>query len=226
MPYPQASALPTKALPTSKRLGYETFPLLPQVPFPVVKEALLRQDGNRPRAMIVHHGNPVIVQANEKRTRRAMEKLDFLMVTDIFPTATTEIADLVLPIASDFETYSYRAYSSLIGGFLALGRPVSDPVGESKSVFEVEFELAKKMNQHQDYPFQEEKTWIDYMIRPNGVSFERLESEQIVYTTSKVKYHKYLDKGFDTPSGKVEFFSNWFLKMGAPPPAQLLRPGR
>ncbi|NIR13816.1 MAG: molybdopterin-dependent oxidoreductase, partial [Desulfobacterales bacterium] len=49
--------------------------------------------------------NPVLVQANEKRTRQALEKLDFIVVNDIFPTATSEMADLILPITSDFESF-------------------------------------------------------------------------------------------------------------------------
>jgi len=71
------------------RLWYSKFPLFPEVPFSVIKEAILRDEDDCPRAMIVHHSNPVLVQANEKRTRQALEKLDFMMVTDIFPTATS-----------------------------------------------------------------------------------------------------------------------------------------
>lgn len=217
MPFPHPSVLPTKALPKEQRVWYERFPLFPQVPFPAIKETLLSRDEHRPRAMIVHHGNPVLVQANERRTRQALEQLDFLMVSDIFPTATTEIADLILPVTSDFESHGYRAYSSVEGGFLALGRPVVAPVGQARSVFEVEYELARKMNLHRDYPFQDDRTWIDYMIRPTGVSFDRLEAEQIVYATSAVKYRKYLEQGFETPTGKVEFYSQWFAKLGAGP---------
>ncbi|MFH1136203.1 MAG: molybdopterin-dependent oxidoreductase [Pseudomonadota bacterium] len=217
MPFPHPSALPTRPALKEQRIGFQRFPLPAHVPFPAVKDALLNEEPDRPRAMIVHHGNPVLVQANEERTRRALRKLDFLMVCDIFPTATSEAADLVLPMTSDFEAHGYRGYSSAAGGLIALARPIVDPVGESRSVFEVEFELAQRMNLHEGYPFQNDRSWIDFMIRPTGTTFERLEAEQILYVTPPVQYKKYLEKGFETPSGKVEFHSLWFEKLGAAP---------
>lgn len=217
MPFPQAAALPTRPAPKEKRLWYGRFPLLPQVPFTALKEALLAEEEERPRAMIVHHGNPVLIQANERRTRQALQKLDFLIVSDIFPTATTEIADLVLPATAYFESWGYRAYSSAEGGFLALGRPIAEPAGEARSVFEVEYSLAQKLGLAGGYPFRDDRSWIEYMISPSGVALDRLEAEQIVYATGAVEYAKYLHRGFDTPSGKAEFYSQWFAKLGANP---------
>jgi anaerobic selenocysteine-containing dehydrogenase len=224
MPFAAQSTLPTKALPKEKRVGHERFPVFGEVPFPAIKEALLGGAETRPRAMIVHHSNPVLVQANERRTREALEKLDFLMVNEIFPTATSEMADLVLPIASDFETFGYRAYSSVEGGFLALARPITAPVGEARCVFEVEYELAERMGFHPDYPFQDAVSWIQFMIKPSGVNFERLKEEQIVYATPPVEYRKYMSKGFKTPSGKVEFYSQRFADSGYSPIPEYTEP--
>ncbi len=131
------SFIPQASLPTVKstkgRLGLDKFPLFPQVPFPVVKELLLTEAPVRPRAMIVHHANPVLVQANRERTKQALKKLEFLMVLDIFPTATTEIADLVLPAAAASEMVDYRSFSSTKGGFVALREKLVEPPGEARS---------------------------------------------------------------------------------------------
>jgi len=205
-PYAVQSVLPTK--PVAKgRLWPEMFKVYKELPFPAVKESLLRNEDHRPRAMIVHHGNPVLIQGNEARTRQALEKLDLLIVNDIFMTATAEMADLVLPSASDSEQYGYHAYSSYDGGVLALGRPVADPPGEVRSVFEVEYELAERMEIHQDYPFRDSRGWVEYMLKPTGVTFERLDREQIVYPTPPNEYRKYLKSGFKTPTGRFEFYS-------------------
>jgi anaerobic selenocysteine-containing dehydrogenase len=217
MPFAQQSSLPSKAVPREKRVGYEQFPLFVEVPFPAIKSSLLGDAENRPRAMIVHHCNPALVQANEKRTRQALEKVDFLMVNDIFPTATSALADLVLPITSDFESYGYRAYSSLEGGFLALARPVAPPIGKSRPVFEVEYELAERMGLHGEYPFQDTVGWLKHMIQPTGVSFEQLDEEQVVYATPPVRFRKFEQGGFNTPSGKVEFYSTRFERKGYSP---------
>ena len=214
MPFAKQAVLPTRPIPIEKRVWYDKFPVFGEVPFPAVKEALLREEDNRPRAMIIHHSNPVLVQAHEKRTRQALEKLDFMVVNEIFPTATSEMADLVLPITSDFESYGYRAYSSVEGGFVALARPIAEPIGSARPVFEVEYELAERMGLHQDYPFHDTVSWIEFMIKPSGVTFELLDMEQIVYATPPIQYRKYTDKGFKTPSGKVELISPSFKAHG------------
>lgn len=214
MPFVPQSRLPSTGLSQEGRIGLAKFPIFGEVPFPAVKESLLSGDEDRPRAMIVHHSNPVLVQANENRTRHALEKFDFLMVNEIYPTATSEMADLVLPMTSDFESYGYRAYASVEGGFLAMARPIADPPGLARPVFEVEYELAERMGLHGNYPFHDTVSWLSHMIKPSGITFEQLDEEQIVYATPAITYRKYIDKGFNTSSGKVEFYSGSFEEKG------------
>jgi len=217
LPFAAQSALPTKAAPKEKRVGYERFPLFGEVPMVAIKEAILRDEADRPKAMIVHHTNPVLIHANEKRTRQALEKLDFLMVNEVVPTATSELADLILPMAAVIESHSYLAYSSAEGGYLALSRPLASPVGEARPVFDVEYELAERMGLHKDYPFRDTLSWLKFMIKPTGVTFERLEEEQIVYATPPVKHRKHMDKGFNTLSGKVDLHCQLFEANGYSP---------
>ena len=217
MPFIRQPMLPVNTAPAGKKLASDKFPLFMEVPFPAIKEAVLEDKDNRPRAMIVHHANPVLIQANQKRTLQLMEKLDFVVACDIFHTATTEAADLILPTASAFECYGYRAYSSNEGGYFALVRPIADPVGESIPVFDMEYKLAEKMGIQQSYPFKNTLDWVKFMIKPSGISFEQLEKEQIVYATPPIKHRKYAEKGFNTPSGKVEFYSEKYKNLGYNP---------
>jgi anaerobic selenocysteine-containing dehydrogenase len=210
------SMAPQRTLPTIKTekkwIGWEEFPLFPSSSFPAVKESLLKGEPDRPRAMIVHHSNPVLVQANQERTKKALQNLEFLMVFDIFPTATTEIADLVLPSSSDFERVDYRAYSSSRGGYLAFREKVVEPVGESRSVFEVEYELAKRMGLEKGYPFRNPKEWINFVLEPSHVTINDLRNNHIIYASPPVVYKKHLKDGFQTPSKKVECYSERFKK--------------
>ncbi len=205
---PQTS-LPT-IKPTKSHMGKKEFPLFPEVPFPVVKERLLNEAPERPRAMIVHHANPALVQANRERTKQAFEKLEFLMVVDIFPTVTTELAHLVLPAAADPETVDYRAYSSTHGGFLTFREKVVEPPGSARSVFEIEYELAKKMGIEQSYPFRNAEEWLNFALKPAQISLDDLRRDRIVYGSPEVIYKKYEKSGFNTPSGKVECYSERF----------------
>jgi len=215
LPFAKQSALHT--IPPQQRLGYDRYSIFKEVPFPIVKEALLGNDPARPRAMVVHHSNPVLVQANQARTRRALGKLEFLMVDDIFLSATAEIADLVLPATSPLERYGYRAHSAFDRGFVALSRPLADPPGEARDVFWMESELARRMGLAATYPFTDSRSWVDYMLQPCGVTVEQLEREGIVAVTPPPQYEKYKNGGFPTPSGKVEFCSQQFAQSGQQP---------
>ena len=144
------------------------------------------------------------------------------MVNDVVPTATTEMADLVLPMAGVIESYSYLAYSSTEGGYLALSRPLVNPPGEARPVFEAEYELAERMGFHRDYPFHDNLSWLKFMIKPTGVTFERLEKEQIVFATPPVKYRKHEEQGFHTPSVKWIYTARCLQTTGTLP-FQLMR---
>ncbi|WP_297478036.1 formate dehydrogenase subunit alpha, partial [Thermococcus sp.] len=57
----------------------------------------------RLRAYYIMGENPVISEANSRNVLRALRKLDFLVVQDIFPTETTRLADIILPATSMLE---------------------------------------------------------------------------------------------------------------------------
>lgn len=58
----------------------------------------------RIRGMIIMGENPVVSDPDSGHVRRALAAAEFLLVLDIFPTPTTELAHLVLPGASFAET--------------------------------------------------------------------------------------------------------------------------
>jgi anaerobic selenocysteine-containing dehydrogenase len=136
-----------------KRFGADTYPLFPGAPVPYLVDAIMSGKPFKPRAMIVHHANPALINADGTRVREGLQKLDFLVVCDINKSATAELADIVLPETSDLERYDYRWYASAEGGFVALGRKVIEPVGESRPACEIEYDLAKRMGLASAYPW-------------------------------------------------------------------------
>jgi len=203
--------------PEEKRLGVDKYPLFPSVPFPSVVDAILSREPHRPRAMIVHHANPLLINANEKRVRKALEQLEFLVVSDIFPSATAQLADVILPDASDFERFGYEVYSTYGGGFVALRHKVVEPIGESRPAFDVEYELAQRMGLDQYYPWKTTEEWVVYRLKRLGITLEDLKKQSVIYTTPSLEYRKYLKDGFRTPSGKVELYSQRLKDNGYDP---------
>ena len=55
------------------------------------------------RALIVVAGNPLLSIAGEQRLRKAFEQLELLVVIDIYPSATSELAHVVLPSTDMYE---------------------------------------------------------------------------------------------------------------------------
>ena len=55
------------------------------------------------RAMIVVAGNPLLSIAGQERLRKAFEQLELLVVVDIYPSATAELAHVVLPSTDSYE---------------------------------------------------------------------------------------------------------------------------
>ncbi len=64
---------------------------------------MILAEENPVRGLIVISGNPLISVGNSKRLAQAIEKLEFLVVIDIYPNATAELADVVLPATDMYE---------------------------------------------------------------------------------------------------------------------------
>jgi anaerobic selenocysteine-containing dehydrogenase len=72
------------------------------LPGTLMSHAIL--DSDRPiKAMIVVAGNPVLSIAGQERLRKAFEQLELLVVIDIYPSATSEFAHVVLPSTDMYE---------------------------------------------------------------------------------------------------------------------------
>jgi len=72
------------------------------LPGTLMSHAILDSD-DPIRAMFVVAGNPVLSIGGQQRLAKAFEQLDLLVVIDIYPSATAEFADVVLPSADMYE---------------------------------------------------------------------------------------------------------------------------
>lgn len=125
------------------------------------------------KGLLIIGENPVMSYPDSDRIRTALKKLDFLAVIDIFPTETTELADVVLPAAS---------FAEKDGTFTSTERRIQrvrkavEPVGDSKAEWEIISQLLSRFSIKADY-----KSPADIMdeiasVSPNygGVHYDRL----------------------------------------------------
>lgn len=128
-------------------------------------------------ALYVIGENPVQSEADQHRTRRILEGLEFLVVQDIFLTATGEIADVVLPAAAGWAesegtvTNSERRVQRV--------RMALEPPGEARDDLAIIFELARRLGHDWGEP-EAERVWNELRsLSPvhAGMSYARLEAE-------------------------------------------------
>jgi formate dehydrogenase major subunit len=132
------------------------------------------EHGDLPAVYVIGE-NPVQSEADQQRTKRLMGGLDFLVVQDIFLTATAEIADVVLPAGASWAesegtvTNSERRVQRV--------RKAMDPPGDAREDLWIVYELARRMG-HDWGEASAERTWDELRaLSPvhRGMTYRRLE---------------------------------------------------
>ena len=179
-----------------------------------VVDAILEEKPYPLKMVVVQSGNPLVTMADSSRTRAAFAKLETLVAIDLFLTETAKLAEVVLPAASCFEkTQLNRA--SIRNNPIILQNAVIAPVGESWPDWKIVFELGRRLGYGEDFPWQTAEEAIDYQLQPAGVTVADLRANgKTGLRIEALRYQKYRDQPFKTPSGKVEFFSSRLAEAG------------
>ena len=163
------------------------------------------------KAILMQATNPVVTRPNAKEVRKALSQVEFLSVADFFLTPTAELADIFLPAATWVEA-DYTGGFFFRHGYLFPRRKIVQ-IGECKSDFEIWNELGRRMGQ---------KQWgenyladLDEILEPGGVTWAQVRDKP--YLRGEVKYRKYEEKGFSTPTRKFELYCTTFEKWGYDP---------
>lgn len=175
-----------------------------------VVRAILEEDPYPIRVAYIQGVNSLLTYSNAEETYRALNKLDFLVVTDMFMTPTAALADIVLPVASYLEFDSIVAPANTIA---QVQQKVAQ-VGECRADYEIVSELAKRLGLG-EYFWDSMEQAMDYILQPAGLTFN--EFKEIGLISSSKQYRKYERNGFETPSGKVELYSSQLKEWGFDP---------
>ena len=181
------------------------------VPENYVYNAVLTGKPYPVRAILLQASNPVVTRPNAKMVYKALSQVEFLSVADFFLTPTAELADIFLPSATWLEA-DYTGGFFFRHGYLFPRKKIVQ-IGECKSDFEIWNELGRRMGQ---------KQWaehyigdLDQILAPGGVTWADVRDKP--FLRGEVRYRKYLEKGFSTPTRKVELYCTTFEKWGYDP---------
>lgn len=142
-----------------------------------------------------------------RRFLSAMDKLDFVMAADIFWTDTCRHADLVLPASTSFERGELKCYS---GRFVNYTKPAIEPVHDNKDDVEIMTLLAQSLGLDDPLLTEGYDACARYMFSPSGIDWEELKSSDGPVLSPNAKPYEpgsYLKAGPDTPTGKIELYS-------------------
>ncbi|MCX8181697.1 MAG: molybdopterin-dependent oxidoreductase [Candidatus Methanomethyliaceae archaeon] len=184
-------------------------------------EALLDKNLNPPiKFLFVYNSNPAAVCPDLNKVRKGLSREDlFTVVHDLFMTDTADFADIVLPATSHFETFD--VHFTYCGLYVSVNEKAIEPIGESKSNFEVFTELARRMG-YSDI-IEEPEVLADKVLRSGtgfmqGITLKSLREKGFLrLNTPNVPHVAFCDFRFNTPSGKIEFYSKAAEADGLPP---------
>ncbi len=157
-------------------------------------------------------------QTAPNRTRvlsSIVPRLEFIVASEHFMTASAELADVVLPAATIFERLDL-----IPGIFLQLQQPAVPPEGDSKSEFDMFAALAERMG-YGEYFGCPPETYLEEALAGRdplleGITLDRLRREGAVFLNRPAEpYVAFRDHRFQTPSGKVELYKEELVPHGA-----------
>ncbi len=181
----------------------------------------LAQEPSPLKALLSFGGNPVLTKPLSKDFAQHIGRLEFFAITEMFMTPTAALADIVLPAASAWER------EGLYGGFhisakaeahLQLRPACVAPRGEAKSDSWIVFELAQRLGLGAHFFAGDREAALRYVLSPSGVTLATLRaSPQGIALDLPMRYRKYAAAGFATPTGRLEIYSETFLRHGYAP---------
>jgi anaerobic selenocysteine-containing dehydrogenase len=205
---------------SARRLGADRFKMLggegadlPAAHIPSLLKAMREGKPYPVKAFLVFGNNTLTTYGNAKQVREALGKLDLLVVADLFMTPTAELADIVLPAAS-WPELDQLAGLPTVAANVVLAQQKAVRIGECMADEEIFIALARRMN----LALCTES--VDEVLESqlaSGCGVRLSELREKGFHKVPFRYRKYEDRGFATPTGKLELYATRLEAMGYDP---------
>jgi len=134
----------------------------------------------RARALVSFGANLVMAHGDSQRGRDALAALDFHVHADMFMSPTAELADIVLPVTSAFESEALRIgfeVSQSATSQVQLRPPVAAPRGQARSDLQVIFDLATRLGLGEHFWDGDIDAAWRHQLEPSGITLEQLRDD-------------------------------------------------
>jgi len=173
-------------------------------------------------ALIVYNSNPVAVAPDSTRVVRGFAREDlFTVVLEHFQTDTADYGDILLPATSQLEHLDViKPYGHY---YMMANNPAIAPLGECKPNSEIFRLLARAMG-FTDPCFSDSDETIAQAAVAKDWDFNVVRAVGWKRVGAPKETARFAEGGFDTPSGKVEFFSARAAALGLDPLPDYIAP--
>lgn len=210
----------------AKRIGIEEYPVAREFHWraqaDMVLEAMLTDKPYPLKGAWIAGNNMLVSAANPRKYQEALDRLDFIVTSDVFMNPTiVALADVVLPAGSMAERDGIRAWWTPLN---AMQKAIDVP--DCKPDEEICLEMARRFNPN--LKWRNLRELYDDFLKPSGMNYDELKEKGWVFPpeghpTQPYRRHEkgLLRKdgkpGFNTPTGKVELYSTHLERMGYDP---------
>lgn len=175
---------------------------------PMIKlgEMLINPEGTKVHSLYIFSSNPAITAPDQNVVRRGLMRNDlFTVVHERFFTDTCKYADIILPATTSVEHDDiYNSYGHYTIG---TGYKLIEPIGESRSNWQVIAELAKRMGLEDDFFDLSEKDLIEQIVRTSSRISKRDQELILNGEPVEMTVPESYKMDFKTPSGKIELYN-------------------
>jgi anaerobic selenocysteine-containing dehydrogenase len=178
------------------------------LPGTMLSHAIL--DSDEPvRALIVVAGNPLLSIAGEERLRRAFEQLELLVVIDIYPSATSEFAHVVLPSTDQYERDDINVVNigTSVAPFVQYTAAVVEAAADRRPEWWIAQRLLQKLGKPSILDADEIDPWGKWrhmLITGAGVSLADLQASTEPYVLPVPEPGSFYDRQVHTADGLVD----------------------
>jgi len=172
-------------------------------------------------------GNIMTQRGNLNKGDKALKTLEFTVGQDLFLTPTMRYCDIVLPVASFAEKNELtRPWPS--GPYLTYSNKAIEPLGEAKTDWQIGNLFAEKLGYENFNEFDEDQ-WLRLFIEHNPEyqqhikDYDEFKKEGIyripmdeTYVAFRQQIEDPENHKFNTPSGKIELFSQRLADLDDP----------
>lgn len=210
-PYPD---YPTPARPKVDNPGHQ-YPFATEAITTGIRNATITGEPYPIKGWLVYATNLLQSLPSRDETIRAIQNLDLLVVVDVVPSEIAGWADVVLPEAGYLERYDDLHTGPFKRPFVGLRQPVVDPPHGQKPNWWIAKRLAEKLGLGAYFPWEHIEQYLRHRVEEAGLNWEELKAKGVIVGEQEPLYFQDgATAEFDTPSTKIEFYSDQLATAG------------